>query len=71
MHRSRFHARVLGTALGAGMACQLGGCELGAVTTSVTLDGRELLVSVIRGALLQPLDAFVTGAINNLFDDDE
>ncbi len=53
-----------------GMVCQFGGCDIGEITTTVTLSGRDLLINVVRGAILAPLDAFVTQAINDAFDGD-
>lgn len=54
----------------AGMVCQFGGCDIGEITTTVTLSGRDLVISVVRGAILTPLDAFITQAINDAFDSD-
>lgn len=55
---------------GLGTVFQLGGCDFGEITTSVTLDGDELIISLIRGAILNPLDAAITEAITAAFDDD-
>ncbi len=53
----------------AGFMFQAGGCSFGEITTTTTLDGRELLVSLIRGAILTPLDALITDTINDAFAD--
>lgn len=63
--------RAAATLLGAGMLFQLGGCNFGEVTTSFTLDGRELIISLVRTAIITPLDAFLTETINDAFGDDE
>ena len=57
----------------AAMLFQFGGCQIGEITVVQTVDGRELLISLVRGAILSPIDAAVTNAINNAFsnDDDE
>lgn len=54
----------------AGLVCQFGGCDIGEITTTVTLSGRDLVINVVRGAILAPLDAFITQAINDAFDGD-
>ncbi len=63
-------------ALGLGaMLFQFGGCEFSEITatSTVTLDTREVLISMIRGAILTPIDTFITNGVNELFDelDDE
>jgi len=55
--------------LAAATAFQLGGCDFGQITTTVTLDGQDFFITLIRGAVLTPLDNFITDAINNAFDD--
>lgn len=57
--------------LSAGMMFQLGSCDFGDVGASVTLDGRELVISLIRGAILNPIDAFITEAVNDAFGDED
>ena len=54
-----------------GFLCQLGSCEIGEITTTSTIDGRELIISLIRDAILAPLDEFVTEAVNDAFSDDD
>ena len=53
-----------------GIVCQFGGCDIGEITTSVTLSGQDLVIGLVRGAILGPLDAFITDAINDAFDGD-
>ena len=56
-----------------GFVCQLGSCDLGQITTTstVTLDGRQVIIDLIRGAILTPLDQFITDTINDAFDNDD
>jgi len=56
-----------------GVLFQFGGCQFNEITVVQTVDGRELLISLIRGAVLGPIDTAITNAINNAFssDDDE
>ncbi len=51
----------------AGFVCQFGGCDLTQITTTVTLDTRELISGAVRNAILLPLDALITQAINDAF----
>ncbi|MCO6437196.1 MAG: hypothetical protein J5J06_08930 [Phycisphaerae bacterium] len=59
--------RAAAAALSAGMLFQLGGCNFGQVSTTFTLDGRELIISLVRTAIINPLDMYITDAINNAF----
>ncbi len=64
---AKLRHRTMGT-LGAGaMLFQLGGCEFGDITTTTTLDGRELVISLIQGAILNPIDAFIIETVNDAF----
>ena len=56
----------------AGFLCQLGSCDLGEITTTstTTIDGRELLISLVRGAIITPLDQWVTDTVNDAFGPD-
>ncbi len=70
--------RKLGTiVLACGMVqFQLGGCSLGQITTTTTttLDGEVVLISLLRSLIITPLDealtAGITNFIENLNDDD-
>jgi len=55
--------------LGAGMVLQFPGCNIGEITASTTIDGRTAIISLLRGALLDPIDAALTNAINEAFDE--
>lgn len=52
-----------------GFLMQLGSCNFGNISTSVTLDGRELIVTLFRAAILTPIDQFITESVNELFAD--
>ena len=50
---------------------QFGGCNFGSVSLPVSLSGQELLIALVRSALVQPIDMFITDTIRNAFDNDE
>lgn len=62
-------AKSLALLCGLGFLCQFGGCDLGTITTSTTFDGREAIIQLVRGAILTPIDAFITNAVNQAFDE--
>ena len=51
----------------AGVVGQFGSCDLGQITTTQTLDGREVVLGIIRSAIITPLDQWVTQTINDAF----
>lgn len=53
-----------------GMMLQFGGCNLGTVSAgaSVELSTRDILLSLVRGWVIDPIDTFVTDRVNALFD---
>ena len=55
----------------AGFLGQFGGCEFGEISTTVTMDTRELIIGVVRGTILTPLDEFITDAVNEAFDEND
>jgi len=61
-------ARCVSAVLAAGTMFQLGGCTFGEITVTQTVNGADLIVSLVRGAILQPIDAYITAAINDAFD---
>ena len=63
--------RIVNAICAGGLVLQFGGCDIGAITTSTTVDGREALISLVRGAILTPIDAFITQAINRAFNVDD
>ena len=69
--RRMMRKKSLGLLLGLGVLCQFGGCNIGEVSTTTTMDGRQVLISLLRGAILTPIDVFITDSINDLFDDDD
>lgn len=62
----------IATLLSASVVFQFGGCEFGELTTTstTTIDGRELLISLVRTAIIGPLDQLLNDAINEAFSDD-
>lgn len=56
----------------AGFVGQLGNCGFGeiATTSTTTIDGRELLISLVRGAIITPLDQWLTDTVNDTFGPD-
>ena len=66
-----FRTRTLGVFFSAGVVFQLGGCEFGEITVTQTMDGRDVLINLVRGAVLGPIDSFITAAINQAFDEEE
>ena len=68
MKRSRwkmYRIKVVGMVCGIGTLFQFGGCELGQISLTQTIDGREALISLFRGAIITPLDAFLTESLRN------
>ena len=67
---SRFQRRAA-----AGCVCgtifQLSGCSLGEVPLTFTISGEEIALTLIRGAVLDPIDRALTEAVTNFFEDDE
>lgn len=62
--------RLAGLLFSGGMLLQLGSCDFGnfavTTTTTSTLDAREAIIQLVRGAIITPLDAYVTNAISDL-----
>lgn len=54
----------------AGSLCQFGTCDFGEITTTstTTLDAGELIASLIRGAIITPLDEWLTNAIDEVIE---
>ena len=69
--KMRVRATSVGWLCGLGTLFQLGGCDLGTINTTTTLDGREALIQLLRGAILGPIDAFITTAVNQVLGADE
>lgn len=55
----------------AGMMFQFGSCSIPDITIPTTLSGEEALITVIRGAILTPIDAAITAAVRGAFTNDE
>ena len=56
--------------LGAGgtLFAAFGGCQFDQIPVASTVDSREVIVGLIRGALIDPIDAFITNGVNDFFD---
>ncbi len=65
--------RGLAALVAAGMMFQFGGCDLGeiSVTSTTTMDGRTIITSLLRSAIVTPFDNFVTDRVNDFFDEME
>lgn len=54
------------------MALQFGGCniDLGEITvaSAATVNIRDVLIGLIRQAILTPIDVFITDGVNQTFD---
>ncbi len=70
LHRFRRAAALAATGA---VVLQLGNCRLDDINVSsaVTINGQDALIALIRGAVLTPLDQFITNGINDLFDDED
>ena len=64
-------SKSLGLLCGVGILCQFGGCDLGTITTTQTMDGRVAIIQLIRGAILTPIDTFITNTVNDAFASDD
>ena len=64
------YRKMLGAICGGAIMLQLGSCDIGNITTTTTLNGRDAIIQIIRGAILTPIDAFITSAVNEAFGDD-
>lgn len=57
-----------------GFVGQFGNCDFGEITatttSTTTIDGRELLISLVRGAIITPFDQWVTNTVNDTFGPD-
>ena len=47
-----------------------GGCDLGtfSATSTVTLDGREVISSIVKSGILTPLETWIDAGVEALFD---
>ena len=52
----------------AGVVFQVGSCNFSEITTTTTLDGREVIITLVRNAILTPIDLWITAAVNEMFD---
>lgn len=70
LNHYRKYRKMLSALCAGGMMLQLGSCDLGSITTTTTLNGRDAIIQLIRGAILTPIDALITNAVNQAFGDD-
>ena len=68
---AKMRAKSLGLLCGMGVLFQFGGCDLGTITTTQTMDGRVAIIQLIRGAILTPLDTVITDTVNDAFASDD
>lgn len=66
--RNRFKAMFVFASMGTLM--QFGTCNIGQIPAATTIDGREALIALIRGAILTPIDAYITDTVTQLFSDE-
>jgi chaperonin GroEL (HSP60 family) len=59
--------RMLAVVCGAGMVFQLSSCQLGTFTATQVLDGQQVIISLLRSAILTPIDQIITSSVNGLF----
>ncbi len=64
--------KVLAVICSAGMLFQFGSCNFGEITTTTTatLNGREVILDLLRNAIITPIDAFLVQAVNELLEDE-
>jgi hypothetical protein len=70
MHRFRRKAAMVATGA---VVLQFGHCQLNDINvgSAVTINGQDALIALIRGAVLTPIDQFITDGIHELFDDED
>jgi len=73
MNRKRLlrRSRRASAILAAATAFQIGGCDFGTITVTQQIGVEQLLIDLVRGFVLDPIDEFVTTAVNNAFDVEE
>lgn len=54
-----------------GALFQLSGCSIPDITIPTTLSGEEALITLVRGAILTPIDAAITQAVRDAFSEEE
>jgi hypothetical protein len=62
--------RLAGLLFSGGVLLQFGSCDIGEITTTTTLDGREAVIQIVRGAILTPIDAYITNVITEFFEEE-
>ena len=54
-------------AVGGTLFAAFGGCQFDQIPVTSTVDSREVIVGLIRGALIDPIDAYITNGVNEFF----
>ena len=67
----KFQRRLAIGLCSAGMLFQFGSCQFQDVQVVQTVNGRDLLINLVRVAIITPIDQAITGAIMNAFPDDD
>lgn len=49
----------------------IAGCDLEPITVTQTVTVEEIMLTVIRGLIIEPLDAAITEAVQDAFGEDE
>ena len=68
--KRRLRRRVVAAGCTIGFLGQFSGCQFDEITVTQTVDGRELLISLVRGVVLAPIDDFITTSINDAFEEE-
>ena len=63
----RRRSRTLAVLFSAGIVFQLSSCQLGTFTATQVLDGQQVIISLLRSALLTPIDQVITSTVGGLF----
>lgn len=64
--------KALAALCSAGMLLQFGSCNLADITTTTTatLDGRTVILNLLRSVIIAPIDAFLVQAVDELINDE-
>lgn len=68
--RSRLQNLAAASLMGTCLLWWPGGCDFGSITTTstVTLDGRTVISSLIKSGILTPLETWINTGVDALFD---
>ena len=70
--RRKVHRKALAMFCSAGILFQFGSCDLGEITTTTTatLDGRTVILNLLRSVIIAPIDALLVQAVDDLINDE-